>query len=79
MHGPLNVKQALKAERSSALSLASVLDGDGWPTLRPGRFTPGKSDPVPTIQEAVWAPRQSGRVQKISPTHRDSIPGLSSP
>ena len=27
----------------------------GWSTLRPGQFTPGK-DPVPIVQEAVWAP-----------------------
>jgi len=27
----------------------------GWLTPRPGRFTPGK-DPVPTVQEAGWAP-----------------------
>ena len=26
-------------------------------TLRPGRFTP-KKDPVPTVQEAGWAPGQ---------------------
>ena len=53
MHGPLNVKQALKAKRSSALSLTSTLDGVGWPMLRSGRFISGKIDPVPTIQEAV--------------------------
>jgi len=27
----------------------------GWSTPRPGRFIPGK-DPVPIVQEAVWAP-----------------------
>jgi hypothetical protein len=27
----------------------------GWSTPRPGRFTPEK-DPVPIIQEVVWAP-----------------------
>jgi len=27
----------------------------GWPTPRPGRFTPWK-DPVPIVQEAGWAP-----------------------
>ena len=40
---------------SSTLPLISVLDGSGWPTPRPGRFTPGK-DPVPNVQEAGWAP-----------------------
>ena len=29
--------------------------GDGWSTPHSGRFTPGK-DPVPTVQEAGWAP-----------------------
>jgi len=33
---------------SSTLSLTSALDGDGWPTPRPGRFTPGK-DALPIV------------------------------
>jgi len=33
---------------SSTLFLTSVLDGVGWPTPRPGRFTPGK-DPAPIV------------------------------
>jgi hypothetical protein len=37
------------------LSLTSALDGGGWPMPQAGRFTPGK-DPVPIVQEAVWAP-----------------------
>jgi hypothetical protein len=40
---------------STTLSLTSALDGGGWPTPRPGRFTPG-NDPVPIVQEAGWAP-----------------------
>ena len=36
---------------SSTLPLTSTLDGGGWSTSRPGRFTPGK-DPVPTVEEA---------------------------
>jgi hypothetical protein len=32
----------------STLSLTSALDGGGWSTPRPDRFTPGK-DPVPTV------------------------------
>ena len=32
-----------------------VLDGGGWSTSRPGRFTPGK-DPVPIILQAGWSP-----------------------
>jgi len=39
------------------LSLTSGLDGGGWSTPRPGRFTPGK-DTVPIVQEAGWAPGQ---------------------
>jgi hypothetical protein len=37
------------------LSLTSALDGGGWSTPRPGRYTPGK-DPVPSVQEAGWTP-----------------------
>ena len=33
---------------SYTLSLTSALDGGGWSTPRPGRFTPGK-DPVPIL------------------------------
>jgi len=37
---------------SSTLTVTSALDGGGWSTPRPGRFTPGK-DPVPLV--AGWA------------------------
>ena len=40
---------------SYTLSLTSALDGVGWSTPCPDRFTPGK-DPVPTVQEARWSP-----------------------
>jgi hypothetical protein len=40
---------------SCTLSLTSALDGCGWLTSRPGRFTPGK-DPGPIVLEAGWAP-----------------------
>jgi hypothetical protein len=40
---------------SSTLSLTSALDGSGWLTPRPGRFTPKERDPVPFVQEAEWA------------------------
>ena len=39
----------------STLPSTSTLDGGGWSTSHPGRFTPGK-DPVPIVQEAGWAP-----------------------
>jgi hypothetical protein len=35
--------------------MTSALEGGGWSTPLPGRFTPGK-DPVPIAQEAGWAP-----------------------
>jgi len=38
----------------STLSLTSALDGDGWLTPRPSRFTPGNKL-VPILQEAGWA------------------------
>ena len=34
--------------------MTSALDGGGWSTPRPDRFTPGK-DPVLIVQEAGWA------------------------
>ena len=40
---------------SYTLPATSALDGGGWSTPRPCRFTPGK-DSVPIIQEAGWAP-----------------------
>jgi hypothetical protein len=49
------LEQAMKAQKGSrditTLSLTSALDGVGWLTPRPGRFTPG-NDPVPVVQEA---------------------------
>ena len=45
----------MKAQRfSSTLSLTSALDGGGWLTPRPCRFTPEKGT-VPIVQEAEWA------------------------
>ena len=62
----------------STLSLTSALDGGGWSTPHPVRFTTGK-DQVPTVQETgraqelVWT-----GVANLAP-HRDSIHGPSSP
>jgi len=41
---PRTVHEGPKGEKmySSTLPLTSALDGDGWPTPRPGRFSPGK-------------------------------------
>ena len=33
-----------------------MLHGGGWLTSRPGRFNPGKEDPVPIVEEAELAP-----------------------
>jgi hypothetical protein len=73
---------------SSTLSLTSTLDGGGWSSTRPGRFTPGKTQ-YPLYRRLGWPQSRSGRVRKISlphqdfaenfSPHRDSIPGPSSP
>ena len=59
---------------SSTLSLTSVLDGIGWSTPRPGRFTPGKETPCPSYRRVGEPQGRSGRVRKISPP-----PGLAAP
>jgi len=57
-----------KQRYSDTLSLTSALDGVGWSTPRPGRFTPGK-DPLPTVQEAGWAPGLDWTgVENLAPT-----------
>jgi hypothetical protein len=49
----------MKAHRGSRrikrLSFISALDGGGWSTPGPGRFTSGK-EPVPIVQETGWVP-----------------------
>ena len=53
---------------SSTLPSTSALDGGGWSTPRPGRFTPGK-DPVPIVLEAGWAPGPVlTRTKNLAPT-----------
>ena len=49
----LTLEQAMKAQKgeqmySSTLPSTSTLDGGGWSTPRPDRFTPSK-DPVPVV------------------------------
>ena len=61
---------------SSSLSSTSALDGGGWSTPRPGRFTPGKYS-VPIVQETVWAPGPVWTGAENLATQRDSIPGPS--
>jgi rRNA maturation protein Nop10 len=62
---------------SFTLSLTSALDGGGWSTPRPGRFTPGK-DPVP-IYIGGWVVPKAGLdgCEKSRP-HRNSTSGPSS-
>ena len=51
----------------STLSLTSALDGGGWLTTRPDRFTPGKETRYPFYGRLGGPQCQSGRVTKISP------------
>jgi hypothetical protein len=54
---------------NSTLSLTSALEWGGWPTPRPGRFTPRERAPVPIVKEAVYA--SAGRIVwdgEISPS-----------
>jgi hypothetical protein len=42
---------------SSYPFLTTALEGGEWSASRPGRaLPPGKEPPVPTVQEAGWAP-----------------------
>ena len=77
---PITGHEGPEGEQTYSCTLPSTvaLDGGGWSTPRPGRFTPGK-DPVPIVQEAGWA---SGPVwtgaKNLAPTGF-SIPGPSGP
>ena len=51
---------------SSTLPLTSTLDGGGWLTPRPARFTPGKETRQPFYRRLGGPQVQSGRVRKIS-------------
>jgi hypothetical protein len=52
---------------SSTLSLTSWLDGGGYLTLRPGRFTPGQETRYPLYRRVGGPQSRSGRVRKTSP------------
>jgi hypothetical protein len=77
-----------KYRYSSTLSLTSALDGGGWSTPHPVRFTTGK-DPVPVLWEAGWAPEPvwtgaesfapAGIRSPDRPAHSDSLYRLSYP
>jgi hypothetical protein len=56
---PLHAMEALGGERrySSYSFSTSALDGGEWSASRPGRaLPPEKGPPVPSVQEAGWAP-----------------------
>jgi hypothetical protein len=64
---------------SSYSFLTSALEGGEWSASRPGRpLLPGKEPPVPTVQEAGWAPEAvwTQRLEeKILCLSRGWIPG----
>jgi len=51
----------------SSLSLTSALDGGGWSTPHPGRFTPGKQTRYLLYRRLGGPQGRSGQVRKISP------------
>ena len=63
---------------SSTLSLTSVLDGGGWSTPRPVRFTQGRRPGTYCTERWVGQSASLDGCGK-SRSHRDSIPGPSSP
>jgi hypothetical protein len=54
---PITFHEGTQGEQSisSTLSLTSAVDGGGWSTPRHCRSNPG-NEPVPSVQEATWAP-----------------------
>jgi hypothetical protein len=64
------LEETIKAQRgkySCAFTLTSALDGGGWLTPLPDRFTPGKETQYPLYRRMGGPQGQSGRVRKISP------------
>jgi hypothetical protein len=52
---------------SSTLSLTSALNGGGWLTPRPNRFTPGEETRYPLCRRRGGSQGRCERVHKISP------------
>jgi hypothetical protein len=63
---------------SSSSFLTSALEGGEWSASRPSRpLPPDKEPPVPTVQEAVWAPEPvwtQGLEEKSSASVGDRTP-----
>ena len=59
------------------LSVTLALDGSGWSTARPGRFTPGKETRYPLYRSLGGPQGRFGRMRKISPP--TGIQSLDSP
>ena len=77
------LEQATKSQRGeyryrSTVSLTSVLDGGGWSTPRPGRFTPGK-DPVPIVWNGAENLVPTGIRSPDRPARSESLYRLSYP
>ena len=77
-YAQLHPRTVHKAQRWSKGIVIPGARRGGWSTSRPGRFTPGK-DPVPIVQEAGWVTRPVWTGAENLASHRDSIPGPSSP
>jgi hypothetical protein len=81
---PLRSIEAHLGDRrySSYSFLTSALEGGEWSASRPGRaLPPGKEPPVPTVQEAGWAPEPvwTQRLEERSSTSgRDQTPAVQS-
>jgi hypothetical protein len=68
-----------KQRYSSTLSLTSALDGGWVVSTTPRPLYPHERPGIHCTGGWVGPQGRSGRVQKIPPPHRDSIPGPSSP
>jgi hypothetical protein len=61
------LEQTMKARWGEVLDVwisSFNLDGDGWSTPRPGRFTPRKKTQYPLYRRLAGSQGQSGRMRK---------------
>jgi len=67
--------QALRTAEAQSYPLStSAQDEGGWSTSHPGRFTPGEKAGLPTLQEAVRAPRPVWTGVKKKNLHHIRLP-----